>query len=319
MSSPRTPENSSSFRELSAQELMVIIQKDLRELQELAPNTKNKLVTKLTAFESELLENKVQNYEELYPVLEQSQQLIQKLKLAQEAVQYVQERLQNTNEPYNPFLNQKLETLRQEKNVNDVVSTAQKFKTRREKQGNPEFEQTAYRKYVGMNMRFWALHAASKKEKEEKKLGNCTEQSNAAFAYVYQHTYNKLADKENPFVNRLERMDVNNNQGGHCYIMVDRDKTKGFSRGDNCSINAFLKEIDNFGNTGVVIDPWNKKNPFYPISDLPEKMHPLGLKGSINIEFGLDFSNQQELNSFNQKNSAMLNQSDTPQPPNKKP
>lgn len=271
----------------------------LAQIDKIAPDTQNSLVKQLRSFQNQLSDNTFQSGDTslFNNCLTATQQLVTNLLLAQDAALFAMKRMKATNSPYSAMDNFQLEITRKKINETDVLKTFSFFKDRREKIGvnDPRilgFEQTAYSKGTGINMAMWYRY--SSRLLPEKKLGNCSEQSNLAFVYLYTIVREAISSSLPSPINSLNRVDVENSMGGHSYIIINGLDIPKFQFNEQYSSNEFRNLIPAFDSTGVVVDPWNTKSPFYPASDIPSLMPECGLKGTVNIEFRLSFASQKE-------------------------
>lgn len=235
------------------------------------------------------------------------EKLIDKLKLASDAVAYAKKHLKPTNRPVDKGAHRTLEKARARINTTDLIKTFGVFKEKREKidsavpgHGIKQFDQAAYRKGTGMNIRQWAHHILTEHDKEKglgiktPLPGNCTEQSNLAFSYLYgrfNETYAEDEDRVKLF-SRLERIDIENASGGHALLLLDRDPSREIFTDKKSSATDLLSRSDELGDECIVIDPWHDSTPIYLASDMAMHMPSCGQTGRVNIEFGLDFSDQ---------------------------
>lgn len=278
------------------QELIAKADKYIKQLQKLAPETNATVLKKLLKLKEELISNdsKIDSVKEIELTLDTAKQLIQNLKYARDAAKFATSKLNPSNRPFVPAINSKLEKKRTEVN-NALIDKFGLLKKQREhlakKTGNLSigtFDQSAYRKGTGISMGMWYWHALHKKSID--KFGNCTELANTAFGHLYSLARENFSHhKDLPFDN-LERIDVTNSIGGHCYLLMDRKKTKKIQLNEKYPVGILLNEATNLGDTCVVIDPWDSLHPFYPAADMPKNMPQCGKEGEMNIEFGLNFS-----------------------------
>jgi hypothetical protein len=279
-----------------------LIKETLDKIKELAPKTNSNVVKRLNVCLDALGDESFDNSKDL-PVLEKllatSEQLISNLEYAKKAVDFTSTKLVAANiPPVSRTDNAALEQTRKQINDTELVKQFQFLKSRRSNLAESlkdssltDFDQKFYRKGPGCNIRRWAQYAMDDSKGPSQKLGNCTEQANLSFSYLYTSAYGNITDKKNTPFNSIERIDVNNNIGGHSFLMMDRNK-KGALKPQNIqSVYDFIHGPD-FGDTCVIVDPWNKANPFYPASDIEANMPPCGLVGTVDVEFGLDFSQQ---------------------------
>ncbi len=264
----------------------------LDNLQDLAPRTHNRAVNHLKYFRM-LINNgllSVDDIDELNTSLSVGERLLGNLRLAKEAAEYAASKMIATNNPEaTDAQQQQLTMTRLQLNKTQLQETCATLKKQRQRldSGNTsqfEFTQSAYRKGSGFNMGMWYQYSSNK----SRQPGNCGEQSNIAFVYLYT-LVREAANQGRPSpIDRLDRIDVTNNIGGHCFILIDRTPHKNY-RESPATIDLLQDNVmHDF--TCVVSDPWNKKNPFYPLSDLPNFMPECGLRGVANVEFSLDFS-----------------------------
>lgn len=250
-------------------------------------------------------------------VLDNMGTLIKTLELAKEASHYAQSHFKATNQPRDMHANVELERSRKRINETDLVKTFKTFKAQRESLDSKSpgydiktFEAKAYAKGKGMNIRSWAHHALTERSKKKsmeaiegvKVLGNCTEQSNLAFAYLYSkfnevYCEHKEGDEEVEGVrlfDKVERIDIQNSRGGHVLLLLNRKPDSDVFSDKRCSTHDLLSKASELGDECVVVDPWNADSPIYLASDIATYIPPCGQVGRVNIEFGLDLSEQPE-------------------------
>lgn len=270
------------------------IQYILTQINELAPDTQNVLMKQLQYFQIKLHHEPL-NPEEtiiLDGTFNEAKQLIKHLELARVAAQHATDRLTATNDVGSPGDGYSLEKTRKKLNETDLLQTFNTLKKRRDELST-EFEQTTYRKGTGMNIAAWYRHATDIKN-WRKVLGNCTEHINVSFVYLYT-LVREAASEHNPSpIDCVYRIDVDNDIGGHSYLLLGGVAPSTIHVNKLYRADNFLDTARNFGNACVVVDPWNKRHPFYPASDIPEKMPNCGLIGTVNIEFGLVFRASEE-------------------------
>lgn len=249
-------------------------------------------------------------------ILDKVEYFLGLLGLAKETCDFVAFRLIPTNRPISLTRTRRLEQTRAQINVTELLNLFGVLKKQRETVANNTgyddiklFSQAAYRKGTGMNIRAWAQYML--KVDGKPKYGNCTEHANAGFAYLYSRfrevfceNSDKVSNKETvKLFEKIERVDVSNQVGGHSFLLLNRKNPPGsealvamiHSASDLQtlpSMSEFLDLSKEFGNDCIVIDPWNKDNPFYPASDLKTKLPKCAREGRVNIEFALDFSQQ---------------------------
>lgn len=271
----------------------------LKKLQLLAPDTQNPLLAKLQDYQMGGVLEIHNEHPELEETMVLALRLIKNLELAQLTVEHCASTLgiQATNAPYSPKKNDRLEAKRAKVNETDLLELFDTLRTRRSRFESPQnYEQNAYRKGTGTNMAMWYrdIHQRTNKEK----LGNCTEQVNVGFVYLYIHVQNELRENHPCPLRSIERVDVDNLIGGHSYLLLDRDKDPLSTFESHLPCKLSLNASESFGLCCVVIDPWNKEYPFYPIADIRSKMPKCGLKGLVNFEFGLNFAQTSELDNL---------------------
>lgn len=278
---------------MKPEEFLEKINELLNAINLLAPTTKNNLVNQLKIFQMQLLDPSYDTIDE--KVVQQSmilgERLLNNLHFAQEAVKYTSDRMKSTNyDFYDIKNNTELERYRFQFNNLDVKNLFGFFQRRREeiaKNSPPalDFEQSAYRRSTGINMSQWYRHAHT--PPRGKKWGNCTEQSNISFVYLYTRVREIIsAGKASP-IRSLQRIDVDNKQGGHCYILIDGMNEPLFQIKKNFTENEHLELISSLHHTEVIVDPWNTAHPFYPAADILQYLPECGFEGNMNVEFGL--------------------------------
>lgn len=240
--------------------------------------------------EVQLEKNARQN--KVHPNENTNDRLNQNLIIGKKAASYASNLLVSTNQEsaYDFEKNHRLETIREQMNNVELVKFYSKLKNQCKKNDSPPFDDlTTYRKGVGINMRLWSLYAVSK---NKEKLGNCTELNNAAFGFIYQNVYESFRENNtstSSAIRRVIRVDVDNNEGGHSFLLIDPNPTL-FVANKTYSIDAFFDQLDQLGDACVVVDAWNKKHPAYHVSESLSKMPPCARTGTFNIEFGLGFT-----------------------------
>lgn len=278
------------------------------------PPTQSSLVEQMQAFEANLNHAafKVEDKNALYLALNKMRHLVQNLQLAKEAAEFVSARTIPTNShPSSNDLanNQKLEEMRalmdtnllktfsKLKNVRDRLTHEDVRQTIHEQESinvkPSDFSQSTYEKGKGVSIAMWYRHIASKTKRQPRRIANCTEQSNSAFGYLYTIIVARLRENKQSPINRIERLDIANTEGGHCVLLMDRKLQPDMVSKIKYDVQWILNQPENFfGETCVVIDPWNIKTPFYLAADILKNMPECGTTGVLNIEFGLDFSEQ---------------------------
>lgn len=281
--------------------IMQLIQENLDKIVTIVPNTTCKVVESLRLSLVKLVDGKfdlIRDAPALEALLDTSARLISNLEYAKKASDYTASLLNPSNlPPLSQAKTSELERVRAKLNDTELKAQFSRFQDRRqelsEQANDPSiafFDQSTYRKGVGSNIRRWA-HYAMDTRQEAEKLGNCTEQVNLAFSYLYTTVYENIIAKKTAPIDSIERIDIENRVGGHCYLLIDRHKSDAIKPNSSYNAHDFL-HLSDFGDTCVVVDPWNRENPFYPASDIKEGMPPCGAFGKANIEFGLDFSEQ---------------------------
>ncbi|KTD18112.1 hypothetical protein [Legionella jordanis] len=268
----------------------------LNRINRLAPETKNPLVQKLKRYSEKIGRLRAEEYSDLMQTLEAASCLLKNLELGENTVHYIQKilQMQATNNPYDPEKQLLLEQKRSKLNERDLTKIFATLHAKRKKFESPQdlFEQEAYRKGTGYNISMWYRDAHHPSNTE--KLANCTEQTNAAFVYLYLMVMDEIRENKPAPFKRIERVDVENRLGGHSYLLLDKSKVKQFASLPqplaDIPCEDYLSATDEFGDVCVVIDPWNKNHPFFPASDMADKMPKCGLSGTVNFEFALDFS-----------------------------
>jgi len=285
---------------LDKKELLKSTNDCLESITSLTVFTENEVVKQLQKFQKQLGDSTFTSSDEepLIECLKEGQKLLNNLRLAKEAVSYTVSKMTATNRrPINLRDNTQLELSRQRFNNTELTTTFGFFKHKREElaqqsQRNMDFEQTAYRKGTGFNMAMWYRYAHA--TKSTKTWGNCTEQSNTAFVYLYTRVREALSlGAPSPF-SSLQRIDVDNDLGGHSYILIDGMDKSLFLTMKTFTGKELLNLIPKLSSTAVVVDPWNSDHPFYPAKDIPKLMPECGLNGKMNIEFRLGFSAPEE-------------------------
>ncbi|WP_133128806.1 hypothetical protein [Legionella nagasakiensis] len=274
------------------------IQSILSQIKKIVPDTRSILVKQLQSFQTRLNMGELSRKErdDLEETCLAAERLIQNLHLAKTAAKYSANRLITTNRPDASGDDVQLKKIRKQLNETELLQIFNTLKNRRNELGRQtlsfaEFEQTAYRKGTGTNIAMWYRYATDRKNK---KPGNCTEHSNLAFVYIYTIVREEISEHHSSPIDCIYRIDVDNDMGGHSYLLIDGIQSSKFNSQKQYSAKQFLCETKNFNNTCVVVDPWNKEHPYYPISDILDNMPRCGLTGQLNIEFGLDFSEREE-------------------------
>ncbi|STX27897.1 Uncharacterised protein [Legionella beliardensis] len=269
----------------------------LSQIQKLVSSTDNQAVKKLYLYQSLLNDNRftTAHTSDCQTNLNDAKELLNNLLLAKQAVEHV--RASMTSAHSKNF--SELAAIRDKLNNKELRATFGALKNQREKlslfdKSLAAFDQEAYRKGTGFNMTMWYRHMNSPKSR--KVLGNCTEQSNAAFVYLYTHFREQFSNSSPSSLQSLHRIDISNTIGGHSYTLINGIAGADINPQSKCTMSKFLSEIENFSNTAVVVDPWNSEAPFYPAADIPNKMPACGLKGEVNIEFGLSLSEHEANN-----------------------
>ncbi|RAP36730.1 hypothetical protein B1207_07990 [Legionella quinlivanii] len=243
------------------------------------------LLAQISIFQNQLASPEFHN-EGLEQRLQEIEQLTNNLCIAKEACDYVNRRMRAANKPLSPAGMRILEDFRTKMNDTQLRQVFNRFKERREQIEYPEFEQTAFRKGTGYNMSMWYYHAHSRSPV----FGNCSEQANCAFVFLYSLAREAASSHVASPVHSLYRIDIKNERGGHTLLLMNLEHTGLFPK----TAEELIPYCASLPATVIVIDPWNKKRPYYPAIEMKRYMPSCGKTGLVNIEFGLKFSALEE-------------------------